>query len=384
MNNFEFQNPTKLIFGEGTITKLAKNIDKSKKILMTCGGGSIKKNGVYDQVKEALAGYDVTEFWGIEANPDYATLMKAVEICKTQNIDFLLAVGGGSVIDGTKFIAAGSLYEGDPWDFLSGAATIQKALPLAAVLTLPATGSEMNGNAVISRRETGEKLAFGSKATYPQFSILDPNALRSLPQRQIANGIVDTYIHTFEQYMTFDNKTMVMDRWAEGLLQTLITLAPSLIAGNADYQTYANYMLTATMGLNGFVAMGCVEDWSTHSIGHELTAMHGLDHGVTLAIVWPGVARVMKEEYKMDKLVQYGERVWGITEGTNEERAEKAIQATEEFFKSVGMKIKLSDHNIGQETIQRIVQRFKERGWTLGEFGRVTPEKTEEILNAVL
>lgn len=383
MNNFEFQNPTKLIFGEGTIAKLAKNIDKSKKILMTCGGGSIKKNGVYDQVKEALTGYNVTEFWGIEANPDYATLMKAVEICKTQNIDFLLAVGGGSVIDGTKFIAAGSLYEGDPWDFLSGAATIQKALPLAAVLTLPATGSEMNGNAVISRRETGEKLAFGSKATYPQFSILDPNALRSLPQRQIANGIVDTYIHTFEQYMTFDNKTMVMDRWAEGLLQTLIALAPSLIAGNADYQTYANYMLTATMGLNGFVAMGCVEDWSTHSIGHELTAMHGLDHGVTLAIVWPGVARVMKE-YKMDKLVQYGERVWGITEGTNEERAEKAIQATEEFFKSVGMKIKLSDHNIGQETIQRIVQRFKERGWTLGEFGRVTPEKTEEILNAVL
>ncbi|MBE6334827.1 MAG: iron-containing alcohol dehydrogenase [Bacteroidales bacterium] len=383
MNNFEFQNPTKLIFGEGTIAKLAKNIDKSKKILMTCGGGSIKKNGVYDQVKEALAGYDVTEFWGIEANPDYATLMKAVEICKTQNIDFLLAVGGGSVIDGTKFIAAATLYDGDGWDFLTGAATIQKALPLAAVLTLPATGSEMNGNAVISRRETGEKLAFGSKATYPQFSILDPNALRSLPQRQIANGIVDTYIHTFEQYMTFDNKTMVMDRWAEGLLQTLVALAPSLIAGNADYQTYANYMLTATMGLNGFVAMGCVEDWSTHSIGHELTAMHGLDHGVTLAIVWPGVARVMKE-YKMDKLVQYGERVWGITEGTNEERAEKAIQATEEFFKSVGMKIKLSDHNIGQETIQRIVQRFKERGWTLGEFGRVTPEKTEEILNAVL
>lgn len=383
MNNFEFQNPTKLIFGEGTIAKLAKNIDKSKKILMTCGGGSIKKNGVYDQVKAALEGYNVTEFWGIEANPDYATLMKAVEICKTEGIDFLLAVGGGSVIDGTKFIAAASLYEGDPWAFLSGAATIQKALPLAAVLTLPATGSEMNGNAVISRREIGEKMAFGSKHTYPQFSILDPNALRSLPPRQVANGIVDTYIHTFEQYMTFDNKTMVMDRWAEGLLQTLVALAPSLMAGNADYQTYANYMLTATMGLNGFVAMGCVEDWSTHSIGHELTAMHGLDHGATLAIVWPGVARVMKE-YKMEKLVQYGERVWGITEGTTDERAEKAIQATEEFFKSVGMKIKLSDHNIGRETIRRIVQRFKERNWALGEFGRVTPEKTEEILNAVL
>lgn len=383
MNNFEFQNPTKLIFGEGTIAKLAKNIDKSKKILMTCGGGSIKSNGVYDQVKEALTGYDVTEFWGIEANPDYATLMKAVEICKTQGIDFLLAVGGGSVLDGTKFIAATTLYDGDGWDFLTGAATIQKALPIASVLTLPATGSEMNGNAVISRRETGEKLAFGSKHTYPQFSILDPNALRSLPKRQVANGIVDTYIHTFEQYMTFNNKTMVMDRWAEGLLQTLIELAPALIAGNADYQTYANYMLTATMGLNGFVAMGCVEDWSTHSIGHELTAMHGLDHGATLAIVWPGVARVMKE-YKMEKLVQYGERVWGISEGTDDERAEKAIQATEEFFKSVGMKIKLSDHNIGQETIDRIVQRFKERGWTLGEFDRVTPEKTEEILKAVM
>ncbi len=382
MDNFQFYNRTKLIFGKGTIAKLGKEISKDKKILLTYGGGSIFKNGVYDQVKKALEGYDIAEFGGIEANPDYATLMKAVEICKQQGINQLLAVGGGSVLDGTKFIAAGALYDGDPWDFLSGKASIEQSLPIGAVLTLPATGSEMNGNAVISRRDRGEKFAFFSYSSYPIFSILDPESLYSLPKKQISNGIVDTYIHTFEQYMTFDNKTMVMDRWAESLLQTLVELAPRLMSDEKDYDVMANFMLTATMGLNGFIAMGVVQDWSTHSIGHELTALCGLDHGETLAIVWPGVARVMKQE-KRSKLLQYGQRVWGITEGSEDERMEAAIVATEEFFKSVGKKIKLSDYGIGDDVISTIVTRFKERGWNVGENGIVTPEKTEEILKAV-
>ncbi len=382
MDNFQFYNRTKLIFGKGTIAKLGKEISKDKKILLTYGGGSIFKNGVYDQVKKALEGYDIAEFGGIEANPDYATLMKAVEICKQQGINQLLAVGGGSVLDGTKFIAAGALYDGDPWDFLSGKASIEQSLPIGAVLTLPATGSEMNGNAVISRRDRGEKFAFFSYSSYPIFSILDPESLYSLPKKQISNGIVDTYIHTFEQYMTFDNKTMVMDRWAESLLQTLVELAPRLMSDEKDYDVMANFMLTATMGLNGFIAMGVVQDWSTHSIGHELTALCGLDHGETLAIVWPGVARVMKQE-KRSKLLQYGQRVWGITEGSEDERMEAAIVATEEFFKSVGKKIKLSDYGIGDDVISTIVTRFKERGWSVGENGIVTPEKTEEILKAV-
>ncbi len=382
MDNFQFYNRTKLIFGKGTIAKLGKEISKDKKILLTYGGGSIFKNGVYDQVKKALEGYDIAEFGGIEANPDYATLMKAVEICKQQGINQLLAVGGGSVLDGTKFIAAGALYDGDPWDFLSGKASIEQSLPIGAVLTLPATGSEMNGNAVISRRDRGEKFAFFSYSSYPIFSILDPESLYSLPKKQISNGIVDTYIHTFEQYMTFDNKTMVMDRWAESLLQTLVELAPRLMSDEKDYDVMANFMLTATMGLNGFIAMGVVQDWSTHSIGHELTALCGLDHGETVAIVWPGVARGMKQE-KRSKLLQYGQRVWGITEGSEDERMEAAIVATEEFFKSVGKKIKLSDYGIGDDVISTIVTRFKERGWNVGENGIVTPEKTEEILKAV-
>ncbi len=382
MDNFQFYNRTKLIFGKGTIAKLGKEISKDKKILLTYGGGSIFKNGVYDQVKKALEGYDIAEFGGIEANPDYATLMKAVEICKQQRINQLLAVGGGSVLDGTKFIAAGALYDGDPWDFLSGKASIEQSLPIGAVLTLPATGSEMNGNAVISRRDRGEKFAFFSYSSYPIFSILDPESLYSLPKKQISNGIVDTYIHTFEQYMTFDNKTMVMDRWAESLLQTLVELAPRLMSDEKDYDVMANFMLTATMGLNGFIAMGVVQDWSTHSIGHELTALCGLDHGETLAIVWPGVARVMKQE-KRSKLLQYGQRVWGITEGSEDERMEAAIVATEEFFKSVGKKIKLSDYGIGDDVISTIVTRFKERGWSVGENGIVTTEINDEILKAV-
>lgn len=382
MNNFDFRNPTELIFGKGEIAQLPKKIKPGTKILMTYGGGSIFKNGIHQQVTDALKGYDIVEFGGIEANPDYGTLIKAIDICKKQNIQMILAVGGGSIIDGTKFIAAGARYNGDPWDFITGKAEICAALPFATVLTLPATASEMNNGAVISRREFNEKFAFHSDLCYPQFSILDPTAVYSLPQRQVSNGIVDTYAHTLEQYLTTSIGTRVMDRWAEALLLTLIEVAPKLLQDKREYQDCADFMLTATMGLNGFIALGTDQDWATHMIGHELTALHGLDHGVTLAIVYPGVMSVMRRE-KEAKLLQYAERVWGIKDGTQDERIDAAVAKTEEFFRSVGMKTRLSEHNIGEETIRTIVERFRSRNWNLGEHGIVTPEKVEQILNAV-
>jgi NADP-dependent alcohol dehydrogenase len=381
MNNFEFQNPVKVIFGKGQIARLADEIADDTRILLTYGGGSIMKNGVYAQVKEALKGYDVIEFGGIEANPDYNTLIKAVAVCKEQNVDMLLAVGGGSVIDGTKFIAAGACYEGDPWDLLSDPSLIKSALPLASVLTLPATGSEMNNGGVISRRDRNEKFAFSSPETFPLFSILDPTVIYSLPKRQIANGIVDTFAHTLEQYLTTNISTLVMDRWAEGLLQTLVEIAPKLIENHEDYDLCANFMLTATMALNGFIAMGVDQDWTTHMIGHELTALHGLDHGVTLAIVYPGVMSVLRKA-KRAKLLQYGSRVWGINQGTDDERIDEAIRRTESFFQSLGIKTRLADYGIGDETIKTIADRFRQRGWKLGE-AHVTPDQVEVILNTV-
>lgn len=385
MNNFTFKNPVKLIFGKGQIAKLSDQIAKDAKILMTYGGGSIKKNGVYNQVVEALRGYDVVEFGGIEANPDYATLIKAVAICKEQGITMILAVGGGSVIDGSKFIASAVYYNGDPWDILLDNSKVpSEALPLGTVLTLPATGSEMNCGAVISRRELKEKFSFQNpNSGYPVFSILDPQTIYSLPKKQVANGIVDTYIHTMEQYGTINENAMVMDKWAEALLTNLIEISPKLLSAEENYDACANFMLTATMGLNGFIAMGVTQDWATHMIGHELTALHGLDHGVTLAIVYPGMMRVMREE-KKEKLLRYAQKVWGITEGEDDIKIDTAIYATERFFNSLGVKTRLSEYGIGEDTIKEIVKRFTERNWKVGEFGNVTPCRVEAILRSQL
>lgn len=383
MNNFVFQNPTKLVFGKGEIKRLSKLIDKNKKILITYGGGSIKRNGVYEQVIKALEGYDIVEFSGIEANPDYSTLMKAVDICRTQNIDFILAVGGGSIIDGTKFIATAAKFEGeDAWDILSKKERLPKPMDFASVLTLPATASEMNNGAVISRRDRQEKLAFHNPEGYPKFSILDPDVVLTLPAKQISNGIVDIYAHTLEQYLTTCLDTKVMDRWAESLLLTLIEEAPELLSENPSYDSRANFMLTATMGLNGFISMGVDEDWATHMIGHELTALCGLDHGETLAIVHPGVMDIMRKE-KHGKLLQYARRVWNITIENEEQAIDEAIERTENFFRSIGKKTRLSEYGIGDDIIETIVERFKQRGWNVGEHGIVTPEKTRLILERV-
>ncbi len=376
MENFIFQNPTKLIFGKGMIAQLAKEIPAGKRVMVTFGGGSVKQNGVYDQVKKALAGFEVTEFWGIESNPKVETLREAIRLGKEKNIDFLLAVGGGSVIDGTKLISAGLLYEGDAWELVrKGMCT--ETVPLAAVLTIPATGSEMNNGAVISRKETAEKFAFYSNN--PVFSILDPTVTFSLPKWQVACGIADTFVHVMEQYMTAPGQSRLMDRWAEGILLSLIEIAPEIVEKQDNYERMADFMLCATMGLNHFIGMGVREDWATHLIGHELTALHGLTHGATLTIVMPGLWRTLKEK-KMAKLVQYGERVWGITAGTDGQRADEAIARTEAFFRSLGLPTRLADTQIGDDTIREIERRFNERNAAFGEDRDVTGTVARRIL----
>lgn len=352
--------------------------------MITMGGGSIFKNGVYDQVKKALDGRTWIEFSGIQANPEYETLMKAVAIARDNQVDFLLAVGGGSVIDGTKFIATAINYKGDPWEFMLDGSKICPSVSLGTVLTLPATGSEMNCGAVVSRHEFNEKFAFHNPSCYPVFSVLDPETIYSLPVKQVANGIVDTFAHTLEQYLTVrPGRDMVMDRFAEGLMKTLIELAPELMSEDRSYDACANFMLTATMGLNGFVAMGVVEDWATHMIGHELTALHGLDHGVTLAIVHPALMDVMRDE-KRAKLIQYAERVFGIVSDSPEDKINEAIARTSAFYNSLGIHTRLSQYGIGQATIEEIVNRFTTRGWKVGEHGIVTPSHVKRILETAL
>ena len=380
MNNFIYHNPTKLVFGKGQIARLPKLIPADKRILITFGGGSVKRNGVYDQVVKALEGRDFVEFWGIEANPSVETLREAIALGKEKQVDFLLAVGGGSVIDGTKLIAAGLLYDGDAWDIvLRGHA--EKTVPLATVLTISATGSEMNSGAVISRYETKEKYPFSGN--YPLFSILDPEVLYSLPKRQIACGLSDTFVHVLEQYLTMPGQSRLMDRWAEGILHTVSEIAPEALSDNPDYDVMSEYMLSATLALNDMIRMGVREDWATHMIGHEITALHGLTHGATLAIVINGTLRVLRDQ-KRGKLLQYGERIWGITGGTEEERIDRTIAANEAFFRSLGLSTRLSEEGIGEQTIAEIERRFQTAGVKYGEAGNVDGAMARRILEACL
>lgn len=380
MKNFTFYNPTRIHFGKGQIAKLGTELPADARILMTYGGGSIKKNGVYDQVMNAIGTRHLVEFGGIEPNPRYETLMKAVAVVREQKLDFLLAVGGGSVADGTKFIAAAINYDGDPWDFCTKGVQSKTAVPLGVVLNLAATGSEMNAGGVITREELKSKRAFGNPLVFPRFSILDPETTYSLPLRQVANGIVDAFIHTTEQYLTYPVNSPLQDRQAEGILKTLIEEGPTAMKGAPDYDNRASLMWCATQALNGLIGMGVVHDWATHMIGHELTALHGLDHAVTLAIVWPGVMRVMKDE-KREKLLQYAEMVWGIDGGTEDERIEKAIASTDDFFRNLAINTRLSEHQIGTASITKIAQRLEEAGMKkLGERGSITPARVIEIL----
>lgn len=384
MLNFELYNPTNYVFGKGQTEKLSKLVPARAKILLAYGGGSIFKNGVYDQVKSALAGFEIIEFGGIESNPRFETLMKAVEIVKSQNITFILAVGGGSVIDGVKFISGAVHFEGNPIDILKNRVLftdITKVIPFGTVLTLPATGSEMNSGSVVTIEATQEKLVLGGSALFPKFSICDPHVIASLPKRQIQNGVVDAFTHVMEQYLTYPHDALLQDRIAESILQTLVEIGPSVVENPTDYKLASNFMWCATMALNGLIQKGVPSDWATHMIGHELTALYEIDHARTLAIIGPNLYRVLFET-KKDKLAQYGERVWQITGNSIEEKAEKAIQKTVDFFHIMGMKTKLSE-NIDdyQNTAAFIVNRFEERGWkALGEKQNVTLDRVKEIV----
>jgi NADP-dependent alcohol dehydrogenase len=381
MLNFNFQNPTQIHFGEGQIKAISKGIPLNARVLLVYGGGSIKGNGVYQQVIDALGKHTWFEFSGIEPNPTYNTLMKAQEMIKTQKIDYLLAVGGGSVIDGAKFIAAAALFDGDdPWDILAKNQPITKALPIGAVLTLPATGSESNGNSVVTRE--GNKLPFASPLVRPLFAVLDPGVTLSLSDRQIGNGVVDAFVHTIEQYLTYNVNGKVQDRFSEGLLQTLIEEGPKALAPDTkdDLDVRANIMWSATMALNGLIGAGVPQDWSTHMIGHELTGAFGIDHARTLSIVLPAVMKVRSEQ-KREKLLQYATRVWHINEGDDNARIDQAIRLTEEFFQKMQVPIRLSDVDLGSKDIDFLIDRLKQHGMTeLGEQGDITIDISREIL----
>lgn len=383
MLNFEYYCPTRIVFGKGTIARLSDLIDKSQKILMIYGGGSVKKNGVYDQVKQALSGYDLLEFAGIEPNPKYETCMKAVDLIKKENVGFLLAVGGGSVLDGTKFIAAAVKYEGaDPYDILTKGAAVKDALPLGDVITLPATGSEMNCNAVISRLSTNEKLAFADEKVYPRFSVIDPSVTFSLPEKQTVNGIVDTFVHTMELYCTYDVDTPLQDSWALGLLKTLVREAPKVLKNPNDYNARANIFWCATCGLNYWMSLGSVQDWATHGIGHELTAFYGIDHGQSLAVVLPRLLKNQKK-VKQEKLAKLGREVFGVQSGDDSVAADQAIEKTEAFFNSIGMKTKLSDYGINaREAAEKIRARFAGRKTKLGEHEAIDANVSFDIVSA--
>ncbi len=384
MLNFELYNPVNYVFGKGQIEKLTDLVPLNTKILLAYGGGSIFKNGVYDQVKNALPNHDIVEFGGIEPNPRFETLMKAVEIIRSEKIGFILAVGGGSVIDGVKFISAAVNFEGDEADILKKRILfkdVSKVIPFGTVLTLPATGSEMNSGAVVTIEATQEKLTLGGSALFPVFSIVDPTVITSLPKRQLQNGVVDAFTHVMEQYLTYTHDALLQDRISESILQTLIEIGPDVVENPSDYKLASNFVWSATMALNGLIQKGVPSDWATHMIGHELTALYEIDHARTLAIIGPNLYRVMFDT-KKDKLAQYGQRVWNIQGNSTEEIAEKAIEKTVEFFHKMGMKTKISENaeNI-EKTADFIVNRFEERGWkAMGEKQNITLEKVRAIV----
>lgn len=388
MFNFDFYNPTHIVFGKDRVKELGNLVPVDARVLITHGGGSAKKSGLIDRARESLGSRIVFEFGGIEPNPRFETLVKAVEIVKREKIDFLLAVGGGSVIDGTKFIALAGKYDGDPANLLGfGLMPIPSdvcgsAIPIGTVLTLPATGSEMNSGAVISVGHS--KLPVMSALAFPKFSILDPSLTFTLPAKQVANGIVDAFVHTTEQYLTFPAGGMVQDRFAEGLLRTLVEIGAASISESDNYDIRANHVWAATLALNGLIGAGVPQDWATHMIGHELTAAFGIDHGQTLAIVLPSLLETQRSQ-KRAKLVQYAERVWDLREGSDDDKIEAAIGKTRAFFESLGVKTRLSDYGVSAERIPEIVEQLKAHGMTkLSETGDVTPEVSERILRNAL
>lgn len=380
MQSFTYSNPVKVVFGEDAIENLRKLLPRSEKIMLTMGTGSIRKNGVYDRVRQALGNREIVELSGIAPNPEYTTCMEAVSIAKNAEVGFFLAVGGGSVLDATKFIASAVPYKGkDPWDILEKGVPVLRALPIGCVLTLPATGSEVNGNAVISRRDKGQKLAFSSPLVMPQFSLLDPATTLTLSERQTANGIVDAFVHVMEQYLTYDVGTPLQDRQAEAILKTLVEVAPKVRSDPDNLEHRGTVMWCASNALNGLLGCATVQDWSTHMIGHELTALHGLDHAQTLAVVLPAVMKHQRVQ-KGQKIVQYGRRVWHLTGLSAEETIDRTIEKTVDFFETVGCPTRLSDYDLTVEACLPAADKLAERGLVIGERQDIGTEEVKAIL----
>lgn len=385
MNNFTLHTPTKILFGQGQIAQLREQLPSDARVMITYGGGSVVRSGLLEQIRNELAGMTLFEFGGIEPNPAYETLMGAVELARAERVDFLLAVGGGSVLDGTKFIAAAAHYDlaMDPWHILETVGSeVRSAIPLGSVLTLPATGSEMNMGAVITRRSSGDKVHFFSPFVMPRFAVLDPVLTYTLPERQVANGVVDAFVHIVEQYLTYPVNAKVQDRFAEGLLLTLIEEGPKALAEPHNYEVRANIMWSATMALNGLIGAGVPQDWATHMLGHELTALHGLDHAQTLAAVLPALLQA-KRKQKHAKLLQYAERVWGLRSGSEAERIDDAIAATRDFFERMGVKTRLRDYGLKDLGIDTLIGKLGEHGMSrLGEHGDIDLVQSQHIYEA--
>ncbi|EKB24424.1 aldehyde reductase [Aeromonas veronii] len=385
MNNFTLHTPTKILFGQGQIAQLREQLPSDARVMITYGGGSVVRSGLLEQIRNELAGMTLFEFGGIEPNPAYETLMGAVELARAERVDFLLAVGGGSVLDGTKFIAAAAHYDlaMDPWHILETVGSeVRSAIPLGSVLTLPATGSEMNMGAVITRRSSGDKVHFFSPFVMPRFAVLDPVLTYTLPERQVANGVVDAFVHIVEQYLTYPVNAKVQDRFAEGLLLTLIEEGPKALAEPHNYEVRANIMWSATMALNGLIGAGVPQDWATHMLGHELTALHGLDHAQTLAVVLPALLQA-KRKQKHAKLLQYAERVWGLNSGSEAERIDDAIAATRDFFERMGVKTRLRDYRLKDLGIDTLIGKLGEHGMTrLGEHSDIDLVQSQHIYEA--
>ena len=384
MLNFNFKNQTEILFGKGQIKEAKSRLPQNARVLFLYGGGSIKRNGVYTDVLNLLDGVQFEEFAGVEPNPTLETLMQAVELVRSKQLNFILAVGGGSVIDGAKFIAAAAHFDGEPWDILAKGAAFSSALPIGAVLTLPATGSESNGNSVVTNKATAQKRAFGSDLVQPVFAVLDPVYTYSLPAKQVGNGVVDAFVHVIEQYLTYPVNAPLQDRFAEGILQTLISEGPKALATPEDYDVRANVMWSATMALNGLIGKGVPQDWATHMIGHELTALFGLDHAQTLAIVLPTLMYVQREQ-KRQKLLQFGRRVFDINSSNEDELIDKTIKATQDFFEHMGVKTRLSDYNLTAADIDKLIANLERNGMTaLGEHSDIDLVKARQILTLAL
>ena len=388
MFNFDFYNPTHIVFGKDRLDELDTLVPKDAKVLITYGGGSAVRSGLIDRIVKALGNRKVEQFGGIEPNPSLETCERAVAFIKEHGVDFVLAVGGGSVVDATKLIVMGATYDGPVIDVMKAGVPevpvemVPNPLPFGTVMTLPATGSEMNNGAVITYGDG--KFPVFSSLVFPKFSMLDPTLTFTLPEKQVKNGVIDTFVHTTEQYLTYPVDGRIQDRFSEGILKTMIEIGKETVENPENYDIRANHVWASTLALNGLIGAGVPQDWATHLIGHELTAAYHLDQGITLAIVLPALLEVKKAD-KLEKLAQYATRVWHITEGTKEEKADKAIAKTREFFESLGVSTHLKDYGLGEEAIDKIVKQLEDHGMTqLGEKGDITPEVAREILTRAL